>query len=309
MQQSLKTTNQTWNSHDSFLFVMSSALITADFLLVALFIYKVKVQKSFEILSNRKTTSILDNLFCATFVMLVFQGIVYFTMLFISKSVTSGLICSYLSFVFHVLHMLIKFFNILTLYLFHYIWFKQRVVNFLYLKNKLYQSLKALLAIVISVSIILPFKMNIDIVFNIKDGLCRGMGFSFQHYYSIICIVVVCFIAVFLVFNQLYFLYKTNEEQAKHSNKKSIIVFGIIRKQIHSFLKLHLSVALLLVVYLVCLKLLHYDGLVKFADAKYLVLHLYNFCFTLILCFFRLNVSKLDIRDIFLKIKNTFSTD
>ena len=301
----LKSENQTWKAEDSILCGLSVTLIFAHVLLLRLFIYKIYAMNDCKIFGNKKTSSILDKMYYVTFFMLILQGIVYLVMVFVSKSVTSGLVCSVFSLIFHILHSSLKVLNVFNLFLYHYIWIKQRVLVFLHKGGVLYQIFKLSFAFVLSVSIVLPFKMNVDTAFILVGGLCFGKRLSFQKTLSIISISAALLIAILFVGIQVYYLLRTNQEETKHcSNKRNKIIFELIRRQICSFLKLHVALALLLALYIGLLILLPSPKMTKFADLNYLARHLYNYVFCFILCIFRFTVSKFDVKESYLKIKN-----
>ena len=296
--------NRTWTQKDSNLLGFTITLLIADITLLGCFLYKIFYKKKHQIFGNQKTTPNLDKVITFTLILLVLQSIVCLNMILISKSVTHGLTCSISNLFFHTLHSLLKIMKFFIIFLHYYIWIKQRLLGFLQPHGDSHTFFKMFFVFILSVSVIIPFKMNIDTTFVLIDGLCFGKTLSFKKTLSFISIMAAFAVVIFLICVQIYYLFRTKQEENKHiSNEKAKIVFKIVRKQVCLFLVLHIIVATLLALYFGKLKLLHSDGMIEFANLNYFARHLYNFVFCSVLCIFRCITPKLDIKSEFLNIK------
>ena len=293
----LKAENQVWNLKDSFLCGFSVSFILAEIMLFVFFVHKVYKKNDRKIFGN-KITRFLNIQISVTTFMLILQGIVYLIMLLTSKNVTSGLTCSIFNYVFHTLHLFLNFLNVLNLFSFHYIWIQQKVLRFLHLRSTLYDFLKGSIFFVVSASITIPFKIKIDTVFVLADGLCLGKRHSFQEDLLLGSIIAAFSVSITVIIIHVYYLYLTEKEGTQfRSTRQNEIVFWLIHNQIFLFLKLFSVIAFLFALYLVTFLVIKPDKYTKFADFKYLVCHIYNFIFCFILCVFRFTVSKLNMID------------
>ena len=297
----LKAENQVWNLEECFLCGFSVIFILAEIVLFVFFVHKVYKKNNRKIFGD-KITRFLDIQISVTIFTLILQGIVYLSMLFISKKATDDLKCSIFNCIFHTLHFFLNFSNVINLFSFHYIWIQQKELRFLHLHSKLYDVLKGLIFVIVSASITIPFKIKIDIVFVIEDGICLGKGHIFQDTLLLLSIIAAFSVAITVIIIHIYYLYLTkHEETLFRSTRKNRIYFRLIHNQIYLFFKLFSVICFLFVVYLVTFLFIKSDKYTKFADLKYLVRHIYNFTFCFVLCVFRFTVSKLDIKSNYLK--------
>ena len=175
--------NGTWNQKDNNILGFSITLLIADIALLGCFLYKTFYKKNHQIFGSKKTTPNLDKVIIFTLVLLVLQSIVCINMILISKSVTNGLTCSINNLFFHILHSLLKIMKFFIIFLHYYIWIKQRLLGFLQPYGDTHTFFKMFFVFILSVSVIIPFKMNIDTTFVLIYGICFGELFlSKKHF-------------------------------------------------------------------------------------------------------------------------------
>ena len=300
----LNNTERSWNGTDKALTGLSTTLLFADIVLIGIYFYKIFHKKNHQIFGDKKTTPILDKVLLFTLVLLITHAVVYLIMVLISNSAASGVTCSVYSFVFYTLNCWVKVLTLCAIFFHYYIWIKQKCLGYLEFNGAPHTVFKLTFAFILSVSTVISFKMNTDTTFVLANGLCYGKSLAFKKDLALISLTASFLVVLSLIGAQSYYLFKTNKEEKKHTpNEKNKLIFELIRRQIYLFLKLHIAIALSLIVYFVKKTGFPSDGMVHFADVGYFVSHLYNFLCCSIVCYFRFKVSTDDIKSEYLSIR------
>ena len=303
--QQKNNTDFTWNQKENILLGLSITLLLADIILAGGFVYKVFIKNNHQVFGNTKITPTLDKVFMFALILLFLQTVVDLKIVLIFKNVKSGLTCSIYNAVFNILNSLIKTLTPFTIFFHYYIWIKQNCLGFLHLNAAHHSIFKLVFAFILSVALVVSFKMNIDTIFIVINGICYGKGLPFRRKLSFISLIASFLVIVCLITLQCYYIFKTKQTENKHKpNEKNKLVFEIIRRQIYLFLKLHVAIALSLSVYFVKKISFQSNGMINFAGVGYLISCLYNFLSCTMVCVFRLKVPKVDVKSEFLMTAN-----
>ena len=307
-----------WSEIDKVLSGLSIVLLLADIFLIGIFVRKIFFENNNQIFGNKKTTLTLDKVFVLTLILLVLQAIFRINMVFISKNATKGFTCSVHNFIFQSLNTSLKTLTFFIIFMHYYIWAQQRRLRFLRLDNIYFLISKITFAFVLSVSVVVSFKMNIDTAFVTYQGLCYGKTLPFKNTLNSVSLTAAILVVVCLISVQCLYIFKTKQEESRRSKSaNNKLGFSLIRRQVYMFLALHLSLLVFLSLFFLKrlifpsneLEFLKNRGfqVVEFAGVGDFFSHLYNFLCLVALCVFRCKVPVLDVNDEFLK-KQTSAT-
>lgn len=313
-----------------------------DVFLLIIYIIRVFHQKNHQQVFGRRTAStVLDMMYTLMLVVLVMQGALFVVMYKRQNSFTSGDFCSVLNFTFQLLQTALKVLSCSVMFQLHYIWVKQKALNYLNSNQFHNRIIKHVFVFFLSFSVVTCFKTNIDVAFVLKDGVCLGKKLIIHKTLTQFSRYSAFSVFNFLVLVQVYYLCRTGKEkircfsrnstsfklpssendlslsnslkQSTDSNfsirteEKIDIVFGLIYKQIISFIKVLVSILVVFILKVFStryFKLENSDDIVEFSVANYFLQHAFSFLVSFILCIYRFFVSKLSIQDQYLNIKH-----
>ena len=285
--------------------LICSVLIIFEAMLLVYFVRKVYYQENVTVFGNKKTTKYLDRLFICNLVLLFLQNLIVQYIIKSFDYIANGLMCSLLNFFFHQFNLALKFLSCTIVFLFHYIWIKQRQLQILHSSRFGYETIKLTSCWLLTFSSIVSFKTNL-IGFFVQDGICLGKKLYIHEFLTKTSRLSVFSVFLLLLVVKFYYLIRTKQVKRKYKMKlsskskqqKADKTFYHIFRQIVLFLILILSLLTLFILYYLLIKNVDIDGSelnVVFAAQNYLYQHLYQFLCNLILCVFRFVVPKLSI--------------
>ena len=229
--------------------------------------------------------------------------------------------CSVQNLIYTLLHATLQAFFCSITFQFHYIWVKQRILNHLHSSRSVQQAIRHVFVFLFSFCIIIPFKINIDIVFTAQDGFCYGKMVAIHDLLVKLSSIGGLSVFVLLIVVHLYYLYRTRKAKYKYrleysvslnqssmlSISKADIVFQLIHEQTVVFLKLFSTFLALLLVHFLILNIIKpkmVQGMVEFSVFNFCVRHYYSYVYCLILSSFRFTVSKVRLKEKYKQIRN-----
>ena len=287
-------------------------IIFLDVLMLLGFVFNVVYKNKNKIFGNKKTTKILDFMFIFLLLFLIVQSFVCLSVFQSFDNVLTGTKCSVLNFVFHFLHFTLKALSFGIVFQTQYIWFKQNELTFLNSGWFNENFLKLVPCFFIAFSICLHFKINLDVVFIARHGICLGKEVGVYKTLKIISQLSGILVFIFMVFVQFYFLYLTNKYKPEYlyrlkyklrtsNTQRSIkglknkvdFIFRNIRKQINTFTALLFSFLSIFFGHYYVMKTVEFDAFKNvsvFSFPPFFFQHVYQVVICILLVVFRIKV-------------------
>ena len=222
--------------------------------LLVVFTKKIYMKKDLILFKHKSGTSLIKKCMLLTQVFNLTQSFIGLMMSILQKSnltTDQAYFCSTFNLSFTFFHFLIKSLNFSIMFTIDYVWSKQKFVAFLHKNRFMYHAHRTVFVFIWTLVVIIPFKINADVVFFDEHNICYSKTLSFHKLIELIKMCSMVVVMVLLIATELYYLWCVKcieDTYEKNSTKRKIL--HKIKLQVVLILKLFITMTFLLFVYL-----------------------------------------------------------